>query len=481
MFEVYKEDSIQPVDNDIITAFNLYKYLLTTNYDIEDFPPSIAENKTFGISFPGAHIRKPQYYNCVFLGSRFESSDGALTKLHSCTLKDCYFENCDLRYCDIYKSQFISPANKMKIASCNFSFGNFIKSQFLGTSFSGCSFRQMQFEETEFNSCSFIYCSLEQSTISNCIMKNLDFRKVGVRYCDFSNTLLENVVFHILDLPRNFGLIQLLEMSNKPVKVAFKNDQTMSLRQALVYLENLIPFYYETEQFYELINVWYSSANYDNILNFLPIAFERVIKKNDFSALQDLCSLVVKLNVCNKKQLRDFYVLINQLIVPDEFPHYLRKSYNTYIENIKYILVDNPSNNPEASIVLKTDILSLGNDDMSKLLMSIEKNIEELAPGVDTTIQLTHHSPYDVFITLVGDLPEILTVCQIFYYCLGGAKSFSDLKNSKREKVKKKIPSKENTTEKTNKRIELSIGKHIDFKYEKEYTSHVESLEYTIK
>ena len=277
MFLVYNEDLILPNGNDFNNAFNIYKYLLTTDYETEDFPPSIAENKTFGKSFPGAHIRKPQYYNCLFLGSKFESSDGALTKLYKCTLKDCYFDNCDLRYCDIYKSQFMSSVNKMKIVSCNFSFGNFIKSKFFDTYFSGCSFRQMQFEETDFDNCSFIYCSLEQSTINNCIMKNLDFRKVGVRYCDFNNTVLENVIFHILDLPRNFGLIQQLKMSNTPVKVAFKNDQTMSLKQALVYLENLIPFYYDTEQFYELINLLHITDNYDEIFKILPIAFEKIV------------------------------------------------------------------------------------------------------------------------------------------------------------------------------------------------------------
>ena len=96
------------------------------------------------------------------------------------------------------------------------------------------------------------------------------------------------------------------------------------------------------------------------ILDVLPYAFKTVIIACDFAALQDLCSLIVKFGICTEKQLRQFYTMIRQLIIPDKFPHYMRKSYNTYIENIKYILVDNPYNNPQAHILLKTDIEALG-------------------------------------------------------------------------------------------------------------------------
>ena len=177
--------------------------------------------------------------------------------------------------------------------------------------------------------------------------------------------------------------------------------------------------------------------------------------------------------------------MIRQMIIPDKFPHYMRKSYNTYIENIKYILVDNPYNNPQAHILLKTDIEALGDIDMSLLLESIETNINDLAPNIDVSIQLTHHSPYDVVIILCGMLPEILTVCQIFYYSLGGTKAFSDLKNSFKEKTDNhtkiaKTNSVDNNDVESIKRIELSVGKIFSFKLEKEYTKRVKSMEYTI-
>ena len=478
-------DYLESVYENYETAFQTYKELLTTEYEIESYPPAIAENKIFGIEFPGSLIHKPQYMNCTFISSKFDSSDGILSKFHNCSFNDCIFNNCDLRYCDIYASSFLSKQSKSIINSCNFSFGNFIDSKFINTNFAGCSFRQMQLENISFQHCTMHHCSIEQSIIKNCSFEDLDLRKTGVRYSTFENVKFNSVTFHILDLARNYGLIQQLQNSDQTICIAYKNDKTMCLDEAISYLHKLIPYYLETNQFYELINVYNIYGEYEKIISLLPTAFKSVITTCDFAALLDLCSLIAKMKICTDKKLREFYVLIKQFINPDKFPHYLRKSYNTYIENIKHILVDNPYDNPEANIMLNTNINSLSEVDMGKLLTSIETSLEELAPEVDASIHLTHHSPYDILIVLYGALPDILMVCQMFYYTLGGAKAFSDLKNSRNEKVINKNLKHPPRTSKTNeeliKRIELSMGKSFVFKYEKEVNKRIESLEYTIK
>lgn len=465
-------------------SFSVYKTLLTTNYKLDSYPPACAENETFGPEFPGALIRKPQYTNCTFVNSFFDSSDGALSRLHNCRFYDCTLNNCDFRYSDVYHSNFSVKQASSKITSCNFSFSNFIGAKFHETEFSGCSFRQMQFEDTCFEHCQMEYSSIEQSSFKNCKLIDLDLSKVSVRYCSFENVIFENVTFHILNLARNFGLINLLMQSHGKINIAYGNDGIMTLSDAMEQLNLLIPYYTETRQFYELVNVYAANNNYTEIVETLPMAFESVVATCDFAALQDLCTLVVKLKICNESQLRSFYGLIKQLVDPTNYPHYLRKSYNSYIENIKHILVDNPYNYPEARILLKTDIETLADSDMSGLLNSIETNIRGLAPSVDASIQLTHHSPYDVLIVLYGALPELLTVCQVFYYALGGMKAYSDLKHSLKEKAKKneiaKVPANSHKDKKSVKRVELSVGKVFSFKYEKEYTKRVESIEYSI-
>ena len=47
--------------SDYENSFSIYKSLLTTNYEIEAYPPSYAKSETFGKDFPGSLIRKPKY------------------------------------------------------------------------------------------------------------------------------------------------------------------------------------------------------------------------------------------------------------------------------------------------------------------------------------------------------------------------------------------------------------------------------------
>ena len=319
---------------DFKKSFQDFKALLTTGYDLENYPPAKAEGKTFGTEFPGALIHKSFYKDCKFNGSKFESSDGAFSKFHDCSFDDCFFDNWDLRYCDINKSSF----QKTTISGCGFSFGNFIDTHFTGIPFSSCSFRQMQLENTSLEQCTISGSSFEQSDIKHCVLKDLDLRFVGVRYCDFEGTTFENVVFHILDLPRNYGLVEQLHKSSKPVYVAYKNDKLMPLEEAVDYLKKLIPYYLETHQFYELLTTYALHKEYDKIREVLPTVIETLITSCDFSTLQDICTLIVKIGFCSDEESSKLNSQIQELIVTDKFPHYLKKSYQHYITNIKSIL-----------------------------------------------------------------------------------------------------------------------------------------------
>lgn len=476
---------IDKIYSDYEQSFKIFKSLLTTGYALESYPPVRAEMMTFGEEFPGGLIRKPQYTDCRFIGSIFNASNGSLSKFHNCEFIDSTLDNCDFRYCDILRCSFSPQIRSMVISNCNFSYGNFIESSFNEVRFSGCSFRQMRFESTKFIQCSMERSSIEQSMIKNCSFVNIDMRKIGVRYCIFEDVELQSVTFHILDLARNYGLIKLLQDSSQDVLVAYGNGKTMSLSEALLTIEKLLPYYLETKQFYEMLNIYALGQKTDEIIRLLPYAFEGIIKDYDFAALQDLCTLIVKFDIFSNRQLRDFYAMIKRLIVPNTFPHYLQKSYNSYIENIKRILVDNPNGYPEAQILLKTDITAIDSTAMSGLLKSIEVNVEDIAPGTITSIQLTKHSPYEVLIVLCGALPEILQACQAFYYALGGVKTLSDIRNSLKERTEnhtkiKGSPSPDNDIHKS-KKVEFSLGKIVMFKYETEYTKHVKSMEYTIQ
>ena len=67
---------------DFKKSFQDFKALLTTGYDLEDYPPSIIKGKTFDTKFPNALIFKPTYEDCKFIGTNFEGTNMANSKLH---------------------------------------------------------------------------------------------------------------------------------------------------------------------------------------------------------------------------------------------------------------------------------------------------------------------------------------------------------------------------------------------------------------
>lgn len=462
-------------------SFSLYQSFQPASLSDEILPPEKADNQDFFDDFPGNLIQKPQYTSCRFHESKFNSSNGAYSKLHNCSFYDCLFTNCDLRYSAFTQCKFASRNDITKIISCNFSFSNFINNTFKSVKFSGVSFRQMLIADCYFVESSIVNSSFEETIFNNCTFQNINFKEVGVRFCEFSNCTFENVVFPILDLASNIGLIELMLEQQKEIQISLGTKGTTSLEHAIQLLYKLVPYYYRTHQYYQVINILLINKEYKKIWDLLNEAFNYVISINDFPALLGLCNLIVKLHIFEEDKLKLLYNRIIESIKPEQLPYHLMKSYLVYIKNIQNLLLENPSQYPTAQIILKTDI----DENERKKLIHIIDDIETIINNIDTnilpTIQLTHHSPYEIVAFICAELPTLLQVCQVFYYTFGGLKSLKDLGQSRHEKTinNKKIREKNNKEIKHNLNVTMNIGK-FSIDIHKETIEHVESSEYFI-
>lgn len=413
----------------------LYKSFQPASLSNEILPPEKATNVDFYDDFPGNLIQKPCYTNCRFYGSKFNSANGAYSKFDNCNLFDCLLSNCDLRYSDFTKCEFKNDINETNIVSCNFSYSNFINNTFETVKFSGTSFRQMMIADCQFIETAIVNSSFEETIFNNCIFKNISFKDVGVRFCEFSNCTFENVTFPILDLASNIGLLEMMLKQESEIKISLGTKGTTSLEHAIQLLYKLIPYYYESHQYYQIINILIINNENEKIWDLLHEAFNYVIEANDFPSLLGLCNLIVKLHIFENDKLQLLYNRIIETIVPEKLPYHLMKSYLTYIKNIQNLLLDNPSQYPTAQIILKTAI----DENNRKNLIPIIDDIESITKAVNTNvtpiIQLTHHSPYEVLVQICAELPTLLLVCQIFYYMFGGMKSLKELGNSRHEKT----------------------------------------------
>lgn len=425
--------------NPLESSYQFFSSLQTRKEQYIEMPPQTAKNADFGPSFPGQFINKPYYENCRFNGSVFERPAGELSRFHSCGLFDCKITDADFRYCDFYNTKIESHNDTSIIYNSNFSFGMLVDTKFISTNIKGTPFREMLIDNCLFKDCIFDSFGFERSTIKNCTFENIDMSKIVFRFCDFENVHFNNVTLHILDLAKNYGLINELCENGNNIQIFYGKDNYISLDKAISMLPKLIPYYLNEKEFYYVINILMSENKANEIWELLPNALDSVIKRDDFAGLQDLCSLIVKFNVFNKYQLSQIYNIICLKATPNNMPLNQLKSYSYHLRNIKGILIENPQNFPTATITFSTNIMPYDVDQLSPLLKYIEQNIYENFPSVAPKIQISHHSPYEVEVLVSALLPELLTICQMFYYTFGGIKALKDIISSRHEKALKKV------------------------------------------
>lgn len=468
--------------NAINSSYELFSYLQTKSIDASQAPPRFAEGENFDENFLGMFIYKPTYKNCTFRGSKFDRPAGESSCFDKCYFYDCEFKDADFRYCDIENTWFISEKKSNIIFNSNFSFGTFLNTKFINSYIKGTPFREMVINNCSFNDCVFDSFGFERTSIKNTNFENIDMSKIVFRFCDFDNVTFKNVVIHILDLAKNFGLISELILHGESVKIFYGQGKIITLKDALSILPNLLGYYLSEKDYYYVINILALENRFDEMKKVLPDAFNHTTQTKDFSALQDLCNLIVKLNIFNSDQRKEFYNIITNIAKPNDFSNHQIRSYTYYLNNIKSILIENPNAYPTANIIMYTDITPEKIEDLMPLLKCIESNIYRLRLDVNPKIEISHHSPYEIAVSISATLSTLLVVCQVFYYAFGGAKSLKDIASSRCEKASNNIKeTSKNKTEKI-KRRELSLKiRGFEFHYNEECKNHVEKIEYLIK
>lgn len=464
------------------SALDLFKNYSTKSgeYNSTHIPPIYAENKDFGSDFLGSLIHRPHYINCRFHNSKFQASNGAFSVFEACYFYDCYLEDANLNYCQFTDCQFIKKEH-FDIKGTGFNFSDFSKIIFQGIDFKGVSFRDINLNGCTYDGCTISNSSFERAEIKNCSFKNMDFRNAGIRYCKFSDVIFENVTFPILDLVNNIGLVRIFENQQDQVCFSLGNNGTVSLEKAKKLLLQIEPYYKGTGEYFSLINLYMINGFTEKAKELIKEALEYSVKQHNFETLRNICDLIVSLDIFDASQLRDIYERIKITVDPEKLPYNLQKGHLIYMDNIKNILLDNPFGYPCGRIELSTNIEIDEQEKLVSLLKDIEKVITSVDPQISPCLQITHHSPFDILIIIYSKLPEILLVCQIFYYSFGGYKLFDDIKNNRHESATNNdsgnVKADGILTEERAQSLNFSIG---PIHFQKESKSFVKKVEYFI-
>ena len=423
---------------------------------------------------------KARFEQCNFLSTELVGIAGTNSIFDICQLKNCNITNSNYKFSGFFSS---SIENSIIKNSC-FEDVIFDKADFIKCNVEGCAFTNSIISQTKLESLSINYCDFEGSLLRNVQLNNIDFSMDGFNYVEFDNVSIKNTVFPFADIFHCFNGLELLSKYANDIILSFQNDETISGNRCLDLLDVFLVFFHSKNDFMAVANIYIyrgeTEKAYWSILNGL----KNGLKRKDFKLIFNLCKLASYNSFFTKKQLRDFYVLLQSDIVVSHLNVYEYKYYLEKMNKIKSLLIDNPFGMPQLVIEISTDILPDDYENLKKLIQRIDKIVETQLPQANKYLSLRHNSPDVLEIFLSESLPNLLLFAGYFSTILLGTtkiikelqtivKNHKEIEGIELDNLIKKIEleqKKLETNDKENKKTLYPGNSHID-----KITYHIET------
>ncbi len=369
------------------------------------------ENQVFNSDHDISTFIKPVFKHCQFFAPNFNGIIG-----ENSFFRDNEFYNCDIQ-------------------NANFRFANFSNCEFHDTSITNSSLEDIEFNNNKLKNCIFHGCSWSNSYLNGCLISNMDtkfcdfegavlsnitivntnFLNTGFNYVEFSNVMVDNVVFPFIDFFHTFNGLTLLYKHSSKISFEFTNsNQKLSGEKCLEDLSVFLIYFYSKNDYFATANICIymgkQEAAYYNIINGLRNGLE----KKDFKLILNLCKLASQNCFFSKKQLHDFYKLLQSDKIINNLSTYEYKYYLTEMIQIRNLLIDNPFGMPQICIEIETSIQPDDYDSLNQLLKKIDYAADLHLPQASKYLTLRHNSPDILEIFLSDTLPNLI----IFLGCL---------------------------------------------------------------
>lgn len=355
------------------------------------------------------NLRQSFFQNCTFDGVNYQDSGlaGSLfldSEFHESNLVNTNFQSCDFRNC-----QFKNIAGGLK-------YTRFSKSIFTNSSFDNCIFNRTLMNDTVFTDCSFTDCSwipvaIENAVFKNTILQSVKFKSMNFEFCTFENIRLDNVKLPFPTIPYIYNGLNYLVSTSDNVKItSAKKKEGLTIDEYIEQLDNLCAFYKYTLNYFPLTNILICKKMYKEAFASVINGINISIELRRFRMLRNYCKQLNYINDVTMHERQSLYSYILDKISRMNFQKFEYANLNTYLPEVRQILLDDLSKE-KLELSLSTNIEGA---DIKKISILLEV-IEQLLQGkCDYSIELRHHSPWDVFLTIFSDTTTISLIINAF-------------------------------------------------------------------
>ncbi len=383
-------------------------------------------NTKISKDFTRKSLKRINVADICFIKSKFKGCAGTGSKFTNTLFRSCNFTGANFQYCQFNNVTF---DNKTIIKGANFSHSVFIGCHFDTITIIESTLYDCYFENCEFLNSTIRTNTLENTTMQNCSIKNIDLAHINLEYMKFENMTLENVILPPYQIPYIIGAPNYLKTTQDQIKV-YTDNGDISIGEYRNMYEDLAAYFYDRKKYFPLANLLIASGKGQEAYECIHLGIEEACDYFDFRMIKHYCRLACSNTEFTNLQLKNLFNHVVDLSYNNSWDINTLHFYMINIGEIKELLLNNSENKERVEFIVKTNIDKNDLVSVNELYNQINKIIREnCSTNHVDSIELRHNSPYELYITCIDHLPNILLFVSAMYSLFAvGSKGLDFLK-----------------------------------------------------
>lgn len=449
MKKLYAQDEIQQAQCKISRLLPDYE-MLNKHFFAQFYKAEITQD------FTRKDLKRISISKCKFIDSIFNGVAATGSKFTEVQFFNCDFSGSNFQYCYFNKSFF---GENTLIKGANFSHSVFVECVFEMSTILECTLFDCRFENCSFISSTVRTNTLENSTMQNCILKNIDLSHINLEYMKFEAVKMQRVTLSPYQIPYIIGGPCYLNNTFDEIYVYTANGN-ITCQEYCNLFDDLAVFFYSHGEYFPLANIYIALQKHEQAFECIQLGIREASDYFDFRMVKHLCKLACSNDGFSHAQLKQLYDLVTDLSYDNEWDFNTLHSYMLNIGEIRELLLNNVSNAQRVELLIKTNIHKDDLEAVNSLYNKINEIIRENCSNKHVnSIELRHNSPYEIFITCVDMLPNILTLIGAVYSGLAAWNKFVDIYKNFEEARKVHQQVEYGYLEQEEKRLDIAIKK----------------------
>lgn len=425
-----KDELLYPISNqwDIDHAQE-YFYQIDKHYfeNYSVFPTPI-KNRMFHPTDDFSNMTKFHFVDCIFFNPNLNGIPGGNSvfqndRFYKCQIKNANFHYSSFSECTLFHVSIADSSMEDTEFNCN---------KLVNCRFSGCSWSNSYFKNCVISNLTTEYCDFDSAVLSDVTIANTNFLSTGFNYVEFSHVIIKKVVFPLIDFFHTFNGLDLL--SEYTDNISFETGysaQTISGEKCLEDMDIFLAYFCGKNDYFAIATILIYQSKQSDAYNCIIVGLRKGLQTKNFKLILNLCKLASRNCFFSKKQLQDFYNLLQSESVSQHLSAYEYKYYLKEMTDIRNLLIDNPFGMPQICIEISTTIQPDDYTSLNHLLKEIDFAADIGLPQASKYLTLRHNSPDVLEVFLSDILPNLfIFLGMISSVLFGTTKVISELQKT---------------------------------------------------